>query len=148
MHAALSSCVTSLWMVAVASRKSDSHLSSEWSVARAVESDRAVESGLVVESSLAVALQQPNAGAGEPSLERKLVARRWPARSERIPRMLWLRSTTLGDETKHNNQIWPWRFPTTKFGAGGGEKVGMLYGKATDCNTHASLPCDEQSSAW
>ena len=95
MHAALSSCVTSLWMVAVASRKSDSHLSSEWSVARAVESDRAVESGLVVESgravesSLAVALQQPNAGAGEPSLERKLVARRWPARSERIPRMLW-----------------------------------------------------------
>ena len=76
MHAALSSCVTSLWMVAVASRKSDSHLSSEWSVARAVESDRAVESGLVVESgravesSLAVALQQPNAGAGEPSLER------------------------------------------------------------------------------
>ena len=113
MHAALSSCVTSLWMVAVASRKSDSHLSSEWSVARAVESDRAVESGLVVESgravesSLAVALQQPNAGAGEPSLERKLVARRWPARSERIPRILWwLRSTTLGDETKHNNQIW------------------------------------------
>lgn len=80
MHAALSSCVTSLWMVAVASRKSDSHLSSEWSVARAVESDRAVESGLVVESGRAV----------EPSLERKLVARRWPARSERIPRMLWV----------------------------------------------------------
>ena len=89
-------------MVAVAARKSDSHLSSEWSVARAVESGRVVESGLVVESgrvvesglvvesgravdsSLAVGLKLPNAAA--PSLERELVAGRWPARSERMTR--------------------------------------------------------------
>ena len=55
-------------MVAVAARKSDSHLSSEWSVARAVESGRVVESGLVV------GLKLPNTGA--PSLERELVAGR------------------------------------------------------------------------
>jgi hypothetical protein len=68
-------------MVAVASRKSDSHLSSEVSMARAVESGRERESGLVVESgrvvdssrvvesSLAVGLKQC-------SLERELVAGR------------------------------------------------------------------------
>ena len=100
-------------MVAVAARKSDSHLSSEWSVARAVESGRVVESGLVVESGrvvesglvvesgravesgLAVGLKLPNAGA--PSLKRELVAGRWPARSERTTRPPDPQNIFLGD---------------------------------------------------